>query len=97
MTGLWTLWKAWLCFSISQACVITANVIWFAQLAQVNRKLPDSDQLPYFGGHWGKMRRVDNLYQHFFPQGRLTKVRKACMWGMAVSLLGTAWFLRFFR
>ena len=63
-------------------------------IAEVNRRLPPPERLPYFKGTWSRRRLALYEYRRLFPNGPLLRRERwlsAAMlgtWGMLVVLMG---------
>ena len=84
-------------FGIAQVCAITGSVAVYAELSNVNRKLPDDQQISYFWWYFSKYRRVDGLYRQYYPAGRLILLRRICFGIGAASMIAFAKILGFFN
>lgn len=58
-------------FLIAIGLIILANLINTIIVAEVNRKLADSEQINYFFWYPGKFGKVKRLYKLFYPQGQM--------------------------
>jgi hypothetical protein len=82
---------AWIFFAIAQAGVGIATVALYAELSDVNRKLPDDQQISYFWWYWSKALKLDAFYRQYYPEGRLILLRRICYGVMAASMIACAW------
>src|SRR5579859_6373890 len=53
------------------SCMIWSGFITSAIIGEINRKLPEKDQISYLWGHYAKYRRIKLEYRRFYPNGRL--------------------------
>jgi hypothetical protein len=51
--------------------IIGANLVLFAMIGEINRKLPERDRISYIFGYYAKYRRIFNEYRRLYPNGRL--------------------------
>jgi len=84
-------------FLIAIGLAIFSNFISVIIVAEVNRKLPDSEQANYFFWYPGKFSRVKRLYRKFYPQSRLPFLYYLCVGLAGAFMLAFAWKLGFFR
>jgi len=84
-------------FLIATGLIILANFINISIVAEVNRKLPDSEQVNYFFWYPGKFAKVKHLYRRFHPQGHMIALLYWSTGLASVFLLACAWKLGFFR
>jgi hypothetical protein len=62
---------ALLIFLTAVSCIIGAGFLSFAMIGEINRKLPENEQISYYGGHLGKFLKIRNEYRRLCPKGRL--------------------------
>ena len=60
-----------LLFLLAVSCMIWAGFLTFAIIGEINRKLPENDQISYLWGHYAKYRRIKSEYRRLYPNGRL--------------------------
>ena len=84
-------------FLIAIGLGIFSSFISLIIVAEVNRKLPDSEQVNYFFWYPGKFLKVKRLYQKFYPQRHLVFLYYLCVWLAGAFMLAFAWKLGFFR
>jgi hypothetical protein len=65
---------ALLCLACSCA-VLSAFFLW-QQIGAINRKLPDNEQMSYWGMHPVKMARIKREYKRLYPSGRFNLLRR---------------------
>lgn len=65
-------------FLLAVSCLISAGFVSYAIIGEINRKLPEEDQIPYFLGQRGKyvsqhekFARVRREYRRLYPGGRM--------------------------
>jgi hypothetical protein len=66
---------------VAGAFVMIANLLIYAMLGQVNARLPEAERLSYVGFHLEKNSRIAKLYKHFYPNGPLLWISRACFFG----------------
>jgi hypothetical protein len=59
-------------FVVSVSLLLCSGFLMFAMIGEVNRKLPDQEQISYLGGHPGKYMTIIREYRRLYPEGRLT-------------------------
>jgi hypothetical protein len=72
------------------------NLLLFVVVGEVNRKLPEDQQVGYFFWYPGKVNRVITLYRQHYPRGRLLLYYRGCLEVAAVLCLAFAWRAGFF-
>jgi hypothetical protein len=68
-------------FLVAVSGVITANMVLYMMIGEVNRKRSDQDQISYFGFWIGKLALIVHEYRRLYPRGRLN----GWMWGLFFS------------
>jgi len=58
-------------FAAAATCAVLGGYVMFAMIGEVNRKLPEDQQIPYLWGHYAKYQRILREYRRFYPKGRL--------------------------
>ena len=53
------------------SCMIGAGFVTFAVIGEVNRKLPEEEQISYLWSHYWKSRKIKYEYGRLYPTGRL--------------------------
>jgi hypothetical protein len=84
-------------FLIATSLIIFANFVNIIIVAEINRKLPDGEQVNYFFWYPGKFSKVKRLYKQFYPQGHMITLSYLCTGLASVFILACAWKLGFFR
>ncbi|HEV2400016.1 MAG TPA: hypothetical protein VGS27_23960 [Candidatus Sulfotelmatobacter sp.] len=59
----------------SSSCILSAFFLW-QEIGEINRKLPDTEQISYWGMHPVKMARIKKEYKRLYPFGRIDLVRR---------------------
>jgi len=83
--------------SIAATCMISAGFALYAMIGEVNRKLPDNNQIGYLWFYWSKIKRILGEYKRLYPGGRLSALYKTLTAVASVLLLICAWALGIFR
>ena len=60
-----------LIFLSAISCMIWAGFVTFAIIGEVNRKLPEEEQISYLWSHYWKSRKIKYEYRRLYPSGRL--------------------------
>ncbi len=77
--------------STAISCIIGAGFVQFAMIGEINRKLPEKDQISYLFGYSEKYQRIFREYRRLYPNGRLILYFKTLLW-MGFGLLAVfAW------
>jgi len=84
-------------FLIATGLGIFSSFISVIIVAEVNRKLPDSEQVNYFFWYPGKFSKVKRLHKQFYPQSRMIILYYSCVGLGGAFMLAFAWKLGFFR
>ena len=92
-----------ICFVVAQTLIISSGYFVYAMIGEVNRKLPETRQIPYFFGDRGKYQLMLNKYpaifseyRKYYPDGRLnTAFWSTFVLGMAAMGI-VAWMLGLF-
>jgi hypothetical protein len=53
------------------SCMIFGALMINTIIGEINRKLPENEQISYFGGHRTKYHRIREEYRRLYPDGRL--------------------------
>jgi hypothetical protein len=56
---------------LSISCWILSGFIFTQEIGEVNRKLPEDQQISYWWMYAEKHARIKQLYKRFYPNGRL--------------------------
>jgi hypothetical protein len=54
---------------LATACGLASCYLTFREIEEVNRKLPEQEQIEYALMHSGKMKKIKLAYKRFYPQG----------------------------
>jgi hypothetical protein len=55
--------------SLAATCAILSGLVIVLEIGEINRKLPDSEQIRYLGLHPGKMAHIKSEYKRLYPNG----------------------------
>jgi hypothetical protein len=58
-------------FLVAVSAIIVTNLVIFAMIGEINRKLPEDQLIPYFGFHPGRNFRIYGEYRRLYPKGNL--------------------------
>jgi hypothetical protein len=67
----------WALVSLAATCAVVSTLLTYQEIGEVNRKLPDREQIPYFFMDPGMRRRIRVQYTHLYPGGRIDFWRRA--------------------
>jgi hypothetical protein len=84
-----------LIFLSAISCMIWAGFVTFAIIGEINRKLPEKDQISYLWGYPAKSRRINDEYRRLYPTGRLLFYGRALVCAAFGFLLALALGWRF--
>ena len=84
-------------FSVAMTCIIGAGFILFAMIGEINRKLPDNEQISYLWGHPAAYSRIYAEYKRFYPEGRLLLLYKIVLYSGFAFLVVCAWLSGMFK
>ena len=59
----------------TSCCIVSGFFLW-QEIGEVNRKLPDTEQISYLGMHPLKMAKVRREYRRLYPSGKIDLVRR---------------------
>ncbi len=62
-------------FALGGTLGIISAIIFYVMIAEVNRKLPDDQQIGYFLFYPSKVFRITREYRRLYPHGHLNTVR----------------------
>jgi len=71
-------------FAAAVTCAVLGGYVMFAMIGEVNRKLPEDQQISYLWGHYAKYQRILREYRRLYPKGRLGSA-----WMLLVALVFT--------
>ena len=57
--------------ALASSCAAIAGFLTYQQIGEVNRKLPDNEQISYLFMYPEKMRRLKADYKRLYPKGRV--------------------------
>lgn len=57
--------------SLAISCAILSGLLLTQQIGEVNRKLPEDRQVPYWGMHFQKYMMIRREYRRLYPNGRI--------------------------
>jgi len=55
--------------SLAATCGIMSGFCIFIEIGEINRKLPDNEQISYIGMHPAKMSKIKEQYDRLCPSG----------------------------
>jgi len=62
-------------FAAATSLVIGANLVLYVMIGEINRKLPEEQQIGYLGFYPSKAFRITREYRRLYPGGHLNTVR----------------------
>jgi hypothetical protein len=60
--------------AVGATLAIVSGRVISAMIGEVNRRLPDDQQISYLWGYPGKLSGIREQYKRFYPKGTLSKV-----------------------
>jgi hypothetical protein len=63
-------------FCLACSCAIMSSFFLWQEIGEVNRKLPDGEQISYWGMHPAKMEKIKSEYKHLYPSGKIDLMRR---------------------
>ena len=57
--------------SLAVTSAVLAGLLCYQEIGEVNRHLPDSEQVPYLIMYPGKMQKISAAYKRHYPNGRV--------------------------
>ena len=66
--------------------MIGSALVISAMIGEVNRRLPEDQQVSYLLGYPGKLRKIRDEYKRFYPKGNLAKVLSV-LWVLIVIMM----------
>lgn len=67
---------AFVLLGLACSCAVLSGFFLWQQIGEINRRLPDREQIPYWGMHPMKMARVRNEYKRLYPAGKIDLMRR---------------------
>jgi hypothetical protein len=61
-----------LCVGIS--CAVISSFLFWQEIGEVNRKLPENEQISYLGMYPQKYTRIKREYKRLYPNGRIHRM-----------------------
>lgn len=83
-------WKLIVAVVLGTSLAVLEVLLMFAMIGEINRKVPESERIPYFRWSW---RRFAKEYRQLYPDGNLTRWYRICglgtwlVFGYAVLVL----------
>jgi len=84
-------------FCLGWTCAALSSFFLWQEIGEVNRKLPDGEQISYWGMRPAKMARIKTEYKRLYPSGKIDLMRRLFQYAMftcAVLLLIPLGFFR---
>lgn len=75
---------------VAATCAIISGLCIFVEIAEINQKLPKSEQISYIGMHPAKMSSIKEQYERLCPSGNAETWRVIFQTAMFVFLGLTA-------
>ena len=60
--------------AVGVTLAVVSGLVISAMIGEVNRRLPDDQQVSYLWGYPGKLSGIREQYKRFYPKGKLSKV-----------------------
>jgi hypothetical protein len=82
---------------LGTSCALIAGVLTHREIGEVNRKLPDEEQISYSFMYPSKMQKIKAEYHRLYPTGRVDAWRSTFQIGLFVFLALAAITSGFFK
>jgi hypothetical protein len=84
-------------FALGASCMILSGCCLMQEIGEVNRKLPDDQQIPYWGMYSDKRAKIRGEYKRLYPHGRVHFARRAFEIAGILFFLLAILAVRFFK
>lgn len=84
-------------FCLAFSCAILSSFLLWQEIGEINRKLPDAEQISYWGMHPTKMARIKREYTRLYPSGKIDLMRLIFGYAMFAFLVLLLIPLGFFK
>jgi len=84
-------------FCLACSCAILSAFFLWQQIGEINRKLPDNEQISYWGMHPVKMAKIKREYRRLYPSGKIDLLRRILQYAAFVFLVLLLIPLGFFK
>lgn len=85
-----------LLFLAAQGFIIASGYMMIVMIGEVNRKLPEKEQISYLFSTYAKFSKVLSEYRRFYPGGPLATSFRLCLILGMLCLIAFAWQFGFF-
>ena len=81
---------------LGASCGLISSFLLWQEIGEVNRKLPDDQQISYFWGSPEKIQRIKKEYKRLYPNGKIERLSAAFqIAAFAFMILGAvAWLAK---
>jgi len=73
--------------SLGSSCAALSSFFLWQQIGEVNRKLPDNEQISYWGLHPMKMAKIKREYKRLYPGGKIDLMRQSFQYAALVFIM----------
>ena len=84
-------------FCLGVSCAILSAFFLWQQIGEINRKLPDNEQVSYWGMHPLKMAKIKREYKRLYPSGKIDLLRRILQYAALVFMVLLVISLGFFK
>lgn len=84
-------------FCLACSCALLSAFLLWQEIGEINRKLPDDQQISYWGIHPIKMAKIKREYKRLYPSGRIDLVSRIFQYAAFVFFVLLLIPLGFFR
>jgi hypothetical protein len=63
-------------FCLACSCAALSAFFLWQEIGEINRKLPDLEQISYWGMHPAKMAKIKREYSRHYPSGKIDVLRR---------------------
>jgi hypothetical protein len=81
---------------VCSCCMLSGFFLW-QEIGEVNRKLPSTEQISYWGMHPVKMANVRREYGRLYPSGKIDVIRRVFQYAAFALAVLSLIPLGFFR
>jgi len=80
----------WVLLSGATTLMAASALVISAIIGEVNRRLPEDQQISYLWGYPGKLTRIKEHYKQFYPNGNLLRILRVLIVLTVILMVGVA-------
>jgi hypothetical protein len=77
--------------TLAGGCLLASVALCYQMIGEVNRKLPDDQQISYFFFHFEKIERIKREYRRLYPNSCVDFIQAALGWTGFIFVLLAGW------